>query len=69
VVENADGVDVYTLADGSISRSNQTFTVSITTAVTGGLGQYRWSMRDVTGGGSSVIAMGVLTVQEAASNA
>jgi hypothetical protein len=69
VVEDQDGVDVYTLADGSISRSNQTFTVAITTAVTAGLGQYRWSMRDVTGGGSSVIAMGVLTVQEAASNA
>ena len=69
VVEDQDGVDVYTLADGSISRSNQTFTVAITTAVTAGLGQYRWSMRDVTGGGSSVIAFGVLTVQEAASNA
>lgn len=67
-VEDADGVDVYTLANGSISRSGQTFTVSVTTAVTGNLGQYRWSMRDISGGGSSVIAMGVLTVQEAASN-
>jgi hypothetical protein len=67
-VEDADGLDVYTLANGSISRSGQTFTVAVTTAVTGNLGQYRWSMRDVSGGGSSVIAMGVLTVQEAASN-
>jgi hypothetical protein len=67
-VEDQDGVDVYTLANGSISRSGQTFTVAVTTAVTGNLGQYRWSVRDVTGGGSSVIAMGVLTVQEAASN-
>jgi hypothetical protein len=67
-VEDADGVDVYTLANGSISRSSQTFTVAVTTAVTGNLGQYRWSMRDISGGGSSVIAMGVLTVQEAASN-
>jgi hypothetical protein len=67
-VEDQDGADVYALANASISRSAQTFTVAITTAVTGGLGQYRWSMRDVTGGGSSVIAMGVLTVQEAASN-
>jgi hypothetical protein len=67
-VEDQDGADVYALANASINRSNQTFTVPITTAVTGGLGQYRWSMRDVTGGGSSVIAMGVLTVQEAASN-
>jgi hypothetical protein len=67
-VEDQDGNDVYTLNSASISRSSQTFTIPITTAVTGGLGQYRWSMRDITGGGSSVIAMGVLTVQEAASN-
>jgi hypothetical protein len=67
-VEDQDGNDVYTLNNASINRSGQTFTVAITTAVTGGLGQYRWSMRDITGGGSSVIAMGVLTVQEAASN-
>jgi hypothetical protein len=67
-VEDQDGNDVYTLNNASINRSNQTFTVPVTTAVTGGLGQYRWSMRDITGGGSSVIAMGVLTVQEAASN-
>jgi hypothetical protein len=67
-VEDQDGNDVYTLANASINRSGQTFTVPVTTAVTGGLGQYRWSMRDVTGGGSSVIAMGVLTVQEAASD-
>jgi len=67
-VEDPDGVDIYTLANGSITRSNQTFTVPVTTAVTGNLGQYRWSMRDISGGGSSVIVMGVLTVQEAASN-
>jgi hypothetical protein len=67
-VEDQDGNDVYTLANASINRSGQTFTVAVTTAVTGNLGQYRWSMRDISGGGSSVIAMGVLTVQEAASN-
>jgi hypothetical protein len=67
-VEDQDGNDVYALANGSISRSGQTFTVAVTTAVTGNLGQYRWSMRDISGGGSSVVAMGVLTVQEAASN-
>jgi hypothetical protein len=67
-VEDQDGTDVYTLNNASINRSGQTFTIPITTAVTGGLGQYRWSMRDITGGGNSVIAMGVLTVQEAASN-
>jgi hypothetical protein len=67
-VEDQDGNDVYTLANASINRSGQTFTVPVTTAVTGGNGQYRWSMRDITSGGNSVIAMGVLTVQEAASN-
>jgi hypothetical protein len=67
-VEDQDGNDVYTLNNASINRSGQTFTIPITTAVTGGNGQYRWSMRDITGGGNSVIAMGVLTVQEAASN-
>jgi len=67
-VEDQDGNDVYALNNASINRSGQTFTVPVTTAVTGGNGQYRWSMRDVTGGGNSVIAMGVLTVQEAASN-
>jgi hypothetical protein len=67
-VEDQDGNDVYTLANALITRSGQTFTIPITTAVTGGLGQYRWSMRDITGGGNSVIGMGVLTVQEAANN-
>jgi hypothetical protein len=67
-VEDQDGNDVYALNNASITRSGQTFTVPVTTAVTGGNGQYRWSMRDITGGGNSVIAMGVLTVQEAASN-
>ncbi len=67
-VEDQDGNDVYALANASITRSGQTFTVPVTTAVTVGNGQYRWSMRDITGGGNSVIAMGVLTVQEAASN-
>jgi len=67
-VEDQDGSDVYTLNNASISRSGQTFTVPVTTAVTGGLGQYRWSMRDITGGGNSVISRGVLAVEEAASN-
>jgi hypothetical protein len=67
-VEDQDGNDVYTLDNASVNRSGQTFTIPITTAVTGGLGQYRWSMRDVTGGGNSVISRGVLAVEEAASN-
>jgi hypothetical protein len=67
-VEDQDGNDVYALNNASITRSGQTFTVPVTTAVTGGNGQYRWSMRDITGGGNSVISRGVLAVEEAASN-
>lgn len=66
VVEDNDGNDVLVIENASITKSSQTFTVSITTAVTANLGNYRWSMRDITSG-NSVIAFGVLTVQEAAS--
>ena len=66
VVEDNDGNDALVIENGSITKSSQTFTVSITTAVTANLGNYRWSMRDITSG-NSVIAFGVLTVQEAAS--
>lgn len=67
VVEDQDGVDVLVVPNGSISRSGQTFTVSITTAVTGTVSNYKWSLRDITSG-NSVIARGVLSVQDAASN-
>jgi len=66
VVEDNDGNDVLVIENASITKSQQTFTVSITTAVTSSLGNYRWSMRDITSG-NSVIAFGVLAVQEAAS--
>jgi hypothetical protein len=66
VVEDNDGNDVLVIENAAITKSSQTFTVSITTAVTANLGNYRWSMRDITTG-NSVIAFGVLTVQEAAS--
>lgn len=67
VVEDAEGNDVLVVPNASISRSGQTFTVAVTTAVTGTVSNYRWSLRDITSG-NSVIARGVLTVQDAASN-
>ena len=67
VVEDAEGNDVLVVPNASISRSGQTFTVAVTTAVTGTVSNYRWSLRDITSG-ISVIARGVLTVQDAASN-
>ena len=66
-VEDSRGNDVYVVADGSIVKSSQTATVPITSTVTGSLGQYAWSLRDITTG-NSVIARGVLSVQNAASN-
>ena len=66
-VEDSEGTDLLTIANASISRSGQTFTVSIGAAVTATISNYRWALRDITGGTNSVIARGVLTVQEAAS--
>jgi hypothetical protein len=66
-IEDAEGTDLLTIANGSITRSNQTFTVSIGTDVTASVGNKRWALRDITGGTNSVIARGVFSVQEAAS--
>lgn len=68
VVEDSEGTDIQVIADGSIARSDKTFTVTIGTTVTATISNYRWALRDVTGSGNSVIARGVLSVQEAASN-
>lgn len=67
VVARPDGTDVLTIANASITRTSSNFTVAITTAVTATIGQYLWSLRDLTGGGNRVVTKGVLTVQNAAS--
>ena len=64
-VEDSEGTDLLTIANASISRSDKTFTVSIGTAVTATVSNYRWSLRDITGGTNSVIARGIFSVQEA----
>jgi hypothetical protein len=66
-IEDAEGTDLLTIANAQITRSGQTFTVSIGTAVTASVGNKRWALRDLTGGTNSVIARGVFSVQEAAS--
>jgi len=66
-IEDAEGTDLLTIANASITRSGQTFTVSIGTSVTSSVGNKRWALRDLTGGTNSVIARGVFSVQEAAS--
>ena len=68
VIEDLEGNDKYVVNDGSISRSDKTFTVMIQgTTITATVASYRWSLRDITGGTNSVIARGVFSVQEAAS--
>jgi hypothetical protein len=67
VVSRPDGTDILTIPNGSITRTSTSFTVTITTAVTATLGQYLWSLRDITGASNRVITKGVLTVQNAAS--
>jgi hypothetical protein len=69
VIEDSEGADLLTIPDGSISRSDKTFTVSIGTAVTATISNYRWALRDITGGTNSVIARGIFSVQEAAASA
>ena len=69
VIEDAEGTDLLSIPNSSISRSDKTFTVSIGTAVTATISNYRWALRDITGGSNSVIARGVFSVQEAAASA
>jgi hypothetical protein len=66
IVENSDQLDVLVIENASITRTASNFTVTITTAVTATLGQYRWALRDITGGVNRLIEGGVLQVISAA---
>ena len=66
VVENSDQLDVLVIENANITRTASNFTVTITTAVTATLGQYRWALRDITGGVNRLIEGGVLQVVGAA---
>jgi hypothetical protein len=66
VVENSDQLDVLVIETANITRTSTSFTVTITTAVTATLGQYRWALRDITGGINRFIEGGVLQVISAA---
>jgi hypothetical protein len=66
VVENSDQLDVLVIETANITRTSTSFTVTITTAVTATLGQYRWALRDITGGINRLIEGGVLQVISAA---
>jgi hypothetical protein len=66
IVENSDQLDVLVIENASITRTASNFAVTITTAVTATLGQYRWALRDITGGINRHIEGGVLQVISAA---
>lgn len=66
VVENSDQLDVLVIENANITRTASNFTVTITTALTATLGQYRWALRDITGGVNRLIEGGVLQVVSAA---
>ena len=66
VVENSDQLDVLVIETANITRTATSFTVTNTTAVTATLGQYRWALRDITGGINRLIEGGVLQVISAA---
>lgn len=65
-VEDRSGTDVLVIENGSITRTSSTFTVTIPSSITGSLGSYAWSMRDITGGVNTVLLHGVLSVRYAA---
>jgi hypothetical protein len=66
-VEDEAGDDVFTLPNASITKTSTTFAFNTTTALTGQVADYTWSLRDITGGMDRVISKGVLSVQNAAS--
>jgi redox-regulated HSP33 family molecular chaperone len=66
IVENSDQLDVLVIENANITRTASNFTATITTAVTATLGQYRWALRDITGGINRLIEGGVLQVISAA---
>jgi hypothetical protein len=66
-VEDRREVDVLVIENGSISRTATTFTVTLPTTFTDTLGEYTWSIRDITGGRNVVLLHGALSVRAAAS--
>ena len=68
IVEDADRNDLLIIANGSITRTTETFTVSIPLSLTLNTANHRWSLRDITGGGDEVIGFGVFAIVYAPSN-
>jgi len=65
-IENRERVDVQVIENAAIARTATTFTVTVSTAITANVGNYSWSLRDITGGINDVLLFGVLSVQNAA---
>jgi hypothetical protein len=62
VVEGPTG-DLLVIEDANITTTTTSFTVTITTAITDYIGQYPYSLRDITGGINRVVSSGVVSVQ------
>jgi hypothetical protein len=68
VIEDQEQNDKEVIASGDITAGEDYFTLTIPATITDEIGTYRWSLRDITGGGNTVISFGVLSVNYAASN-
>lgn len=64
IVENLLGADVLVRENADISRTATTFTVVISTAVSGSINDYTWALRDVNNG-NVVLSGGPLKVKNA----
>lgn len=66
VFERLDRTDVSVIADGSITRSSNTITFTVPTAVTSNESDKRWSLRNTNN--DVVLLRGMVTVSYAAGN-
>lgn len=67
VIEDKKRGDLVVINNASITRTSNTFTVTIPSTFTANLNNCSWSLRDVTASAYTVLMYGVITVQYAAS--
>jgi hypothetical protein len=66
VVEDKRRTDITVIEDGDISRTTNTFTVTVPSSVTERGASHIWSLRDISGSGNTVLLQGVFEVNYAA---
>ena len=65
IFETTAGVDVATVADGSLTTTSSSVAFAIPAAVTASVTRMRWALRD-TAGGDEVLRFGTVVVSAAA---